>query len=1524
MGLFSFISSLFSTPGASKKIELTKTAAAEGLPIIYGKRRVEPINVFKRVSANNGPTSNQPVYDNYVYRGNSGHDNDDKERNRWLHRVDVWGQGEISAITGFWVDGDPATHKRFNRRPYFRAVSMYGREPQTAISALVSTGIDWTSAHAGNGIAYSWTRFFQSNNHPQFNSEPAIKADIQGLKLYDPRKDETVLGSTGTGHRFDDPSTWVYSNNRALVLLNYMMGAHGFNAPQSELDLQSFMMAADLCDSPMDIPPKPVNTTATNFEIVNPYSGEREIIEPNGILWFLKPDQADGDLTQRRYTADVVLDPKRGVVENIKLILQEFGWSLSWSNGQHKLVVEDAITAPLMTLTADELIGDWNITRGRRSERLNRATVTFRNASKNYENDTVSWPPLRGDTHNALLAEDNGRDLHQDITRESITDYHRAEAYAEFIVRKSRVGERIEGIEVAPKAMLLEPGDVIAIDLPEKGMDVSTSPNLFHHKNLFFVEKVSVTPTLTVRLDLRRYDHAIYVPESRTPEPTYVPDNSLSPWLDPDAITDLNAIEFHDTKADGSVVSGLYVTWTAPQNDVGVERIEVKWRELGDANLLGDSYVETIILPPEATACQIHGLVDDRTYEVTVTYRNRLGARATDTVATFNLAETVATKLADIEVGATNGATFGENVYDLNGFLVESGDLITADRQLAFHLFWDFQGDALGWTGANVTLSTTPDALHVVTDTNDGQLFSPSFSLDGSAFDKVIVRMTRTQNIGSDFWEFPTLYYTTTNDGISVDRRKGANRRFVDGVATTFVFDMADLDAGDDHWRTSTITGLRFDPTFTTGDQFDIDWIGIGQVAPAAAEAAASNLVGDLGFMEFSAERSEQFESFSGKDLTDMGLTVGDVISVGLQVIADVAGSRSGHLRVRFVDPSGTTIADHDSAEAAITGTYQLVSIEGLAVPAGTKRIRFLFVRGAGSGNVGARRLAANKGASLLNWFKPRPDVEDGATDGAIIGTNVRDEDGLILSGNDILTADGLLEFGTLWDFRGDAAGWVATDANITGVPNGLQVTTTSVNAELTSPAVNINGAIYDKVVVRMKRTTPGQGEFFDNPVVHYQTAGHGFSANYRKGRFLRFGDQNARTLVFDMTQLSAGGTDWVSNTIEKLRFDPSTTAGDTFEIDWIGVARIAAPAVEAASNNLADQLSFANIELTDASPQDFELFGRIEFADVLLASGDMISLCCEILSDAARGGRLRLIFEDSLGADLESHVSDYTDSGVPSYQVVALDGRIIPAGATQMRLFLDRTLTGTGTVSARRLMINRGPRHENWYPVRSDVEVGATAGAPTGTLVAGRLAEDVDSDAAIGRALTEDNATTVHPSSVAGVADVTDYADNRIANSVISLAGLGAGALASLGKVDYDEIADGATSWIISGRRNLATFVNNDDDISGALGGVANSKGLHVLSCQATIKTNVGSIEHLSIQPWVQKSGIGRVDLLTPNNFTVTNNAQRYAFRFEYSPNDQADADSLQNFGITFTGTDGSWNITLTDLVFEIRELRR
>lgn len=41
------------------------------------------------------------------------------------------------------------------------------------------------------------------------------------------------------------------------------------------------------------------------------------------------------------------------------------------------------------------------------------------------------------------------------------------------------------------------------------------------------------------------------------------------------------------------------------------------------------------------------------------------------------------------------------------------------------------------------------------------------------------------------------------------------------------------------------------------------------------------------------------------------------------------------------------------------------------------------------------------------------------------------------------------------------------------------------------------------------------------------------------------------------MENLTAGGTDWLTNTIIGLRLDFGTTASDIFDIDWIAIGRL-------------------------------------------------------------------------------------------------------------------------------------------------------------------------------------------------------------------------------------------------------------------------------------------------------------------------------------------------------------------------------
>ncbi|MFC3051661.1 phage tail protein [Kordiimonas pumila] len=649
MGFLGFLTGILGLTSAPKrKIELQKVSAAAGLPIIYGERRVDPITVFKVVSTNNMPITNAAAY-NHVYNPFPLHEYEKSyDDNNWLNRIDVWGQGEISAIRRFWVDGDSHTAARFNARPYIRTMSMYGTETQPAAAELALGHSDWTANHKGLGVAYTWSRFLASHSKPQFDSEPELTALVQGVRVYDPRDDDQSLS---------DPSTWLYSNNRALVALNYLMSSYGLNAPDSDIDFASFATAADLCDSDMDIPARQVNQTGAVIPLYWDRALGNFTTIPIGAFYSdQRPDQTG--TTQPLYTADVVLDPKEGVVKNTKKLLEGMGWSLPWSNGKHKLIIEDVVASPVMSFDENTIMGGWTIERGMRSERLNRVTVEFPNANKDYELDTVSWPELSSDQYSDYRDEDNGQELHTNIALESVTDFYRAQAYAEYVVRKSRVSPVIKKLQLAPKALLLEPGDVIAITYADKGFNNS----------YFMVEAVTISSDLDVSVDLIKYDPTVYGAPALVEEPLVNSPYNPDLWLDPPALQDLELTANYETNADGSVISGVVVAWAAPTGGPTVASVEVAWKKTADS-----VYGASMILTGGSTSAIINGLTSDESYDVSVTYTTQRGITSDPVEATLNLVG-VPTKLDNIEDGATR--TVHRGAYD-DSETYSKGDVVT-------------------------------------------------------------------------------------------------------------------------------------------------------------------------------------------------------------------------------------------------------------------------------------------------------------------------------------------------------------------------------------------------------------------------------------------------------------------------------------------------------------------------------------------------------------------------------------------------------------------------------------------------------------------------------------------------------------------------------------------------------------------------------------------------------------------------------------------------------------------------------
>lgn len=87
-------------------------------------------------------------------------------------------------------------------------VKYYDGTQTTADAALYSgvstAGRPYESTRVGKGISYLILHSFNDEN--LWNGFPTAKAELSGIKLYDPSKDSTVGGS-GT-HRFSDPATW--------------------------------------------------------------------------------------------------------------------------------------------------------------------------------------------------------------------------------------------------------------------------------------------------------------------------------------------------------------------------------------------------------------------------------------------------------------------------------------------------------------------------------------------------------------------------------------------------------------------------------------------------------------------------------------------------------------------------------------------------------------------------------------------------------------------------------------------------------------------------------------------------------------------------------------------------------------------------------------------------------------------------------------------------------------------------------------------------------------------------------------------------------------------------------------------------------------------------------------------------------------------------------------------------------------------------------------------------------------------
>jgi hypothetical protein len=216
-----------------------------------------------------------------------------------LHRVCIWGEGPISAVSALYMDAVISTDDRYQQggNPAFVAEHHLGADDQAASAYMIANIADaakWNASCTLSGIAYSYVTMVW-NPTVFTHGRPVMTADVDGRTLTDPR--------TGT---------IAFSRNPALAIRDYLVNArYGRGVDTSMIDDTAFADAAWHCEDQTSV-----------------------------------PDGAGGTTLQARYTCDGVLNVDQPVLDNLRALLTSCRGFLVFSGGKYKLKIDRDETVP--------------------------------------------------------------------------------------------------------------------------------------------------------------------------------------------------------------------------------------------------------------------------------------------------------------------------------------------------------------------------------------------------------------------------------------------------------------------------------------------------------------------------------------------------------------------------------------------------------------------------------------------------------------------------------------------------------------------------------------------------------------------------------------------------------------------------------------------------------------------------------------------------------------------------------------------------------------------------------------------------------------------------------------------------------------------------------------------------------------------------------------------------------------------------------------------------------------------------
>lgn len=492
-----------------------------------------------------------------------------------IHSVEeLWLDGKLVTFGGGGIHADPRWGSGDWTEAVFMSVAL-GADDQLANDDLLAQSAAffpglWTVDHRQQGCAYAYIILARKPGvFP--NSLPKIQFVVKGKPVFDPRDGAQSI---------DDESTWVWSDNAALCMNDYLCNERfGFDIDYAtRMNEAALIDAADTCDE----------------EVSLAAGGTEKRYTCNG--WF---------------TTDV--EPQ----EILNKMLATFGGGSLNRIGRQFFPMPRKWRAPTFTITEDDIVSPLRV-RWRQSRRdtWNGVRGTFVDPTQDWQ--SVDFPAVRNATY---LSQDRGRENFLDVDFSFCTSRATAQRMGKLLLEEARQGITVD-FNAKLRVFECTVGDVVNLTYARKGWNAKP----FRITSMVPVRqgggnKASLAFALTLRETaegVHDWNNGEETTVDLAPD-SYLPDPSVVTV--PSSLTLSSGTAHLIEQRDGTLLPRIFFTWIVNDEfaaDSG--RTEVQFKKTADSEWIAAPYVTN-----ETTTGYIAGVEDGVEYDVRVRSVNGAG-----------------------------------------------------------------------------------------------------------------------------------------------------------------------------------------------------------------------------------------------------------------------------------------------------------------------------------------------------------------------------------------------------------------------------------------------------------------------------------------------------------------------------------------------------------------------------------------------------------------------------------------------------------------------------------------------------------------------------------------------------------------------------------------------------------------------------------------------------------------------------------------------------------------------------------